>query len=189
MSWCEPARLLELLPCMTGHESGACLCCRQGEAVRVYDGRPNGELVLATGALEDGNPADCQTVQVLVGSPLATWPCLSYVGSSNAVHCFPCPRLDGFCSLASIGLNGTQRHHGMTGEAPNVLSAGCEGVELVGFPMVHLLMGGCVGYLLQVGLVQADRLYTTKKQIVESVGLSAVQVRCTAIYHDQTYPP
>lgn len=30
----------------------------------MYDGRPNGELVLATGALEDRNPADCQIVQV-----------------------------------------------------------------------------------------------------------------------------
>ena len=30
----------------------------------MFDGRPNGELVLATGALEDKNPADCQTIQV-----------------------------------------------------------------------------------------------------------------------------
>ena len=30
----------------------------------VRDGRPNGELLLATGAVEDDNPADCLVVQV-----------------------------------------------------------------------------------------------------------------------------
>ena len=35
-----------------------------GAPVSIYDGRPNGELVLATGTLEDGNPADCLTVRV-----------------------------------------------------------------------------------------------------------------------------
>lgn len=37
---------------------------RRGEEVAVRDGRPNGELLLATGALEDDNPADCLVVQV-----------------------------------------------------------------------------------------------------------------------------
>ncbi|KAL4445791.1 hypothetical protein ABPG77_008990 [Micractinium sp. CCAP 211/92] len=31
----------------------------QGEEVLLYDGRPNGELLLATGTIEAGNPADC----------------------------------------------------------------------------------------------------------------------------------
>lgn len=30
----------------------------------MRDGRPNGELLLATGAMEDDNPADCLVVQV-----------------------------------------------------------------------------------------------------------------------------
>ena len=30
----------------------------------MLDGRPNGELLLATGAMEDDNPADCLIVQV-----------------------------------------------------------------------------------------------------------------------------
>lgn len=37
---------------------------RRGEEVAVRDGRPNGELLLATGAMEDDNPADCLIVQV-----------------------------------------------------------------------------------------------------------------------------
>jgi hypothetical protein len=59
--------------------------------VAIYDGRPSGELVLATGRLEDDSPADCLSVRV--------------------------------------------------------------------------------------GLVPADRLYTSKKQILESLGFGAVQVR------------
>lgn len=35
-----------------------------GDTISIYDGRPNGELLLATGALEDKNPADCLTVTV-----------------------------------------------------------------------------------------------------------------------------
>ena len=35
-----------------------------GTPVSIFDGRPNGELVLATATLEDGNPADCLTVRV-----------------------------------------------------------------------------------------------------------------------------
>lgn len=31
----------------------------QGDEVPVYDGRPNGEMLLATGTMEAGNPADC----------------------------------------------------------------------------------------------------------------------------------
>lgn len=64
---------------------------RRGEPIAIYDGRPNGEVVLATGRLEDDNPSDCLTVKV--------------------------------------------------------------------------------------GLVQADRLFTAKKQILESMGFSVVQVR------------
>ncbi|KAK9917898.1 hypothetical protein WJX75_009348 [Coccomyxa subellipsoidea] len=37
---------------------------RQGEAVAVYDGRPNGELLMATGRVEDDNASDCLTVRV-----------------------------------------------------------------------------------------------------------------------------
>ena len=31
--------------------------CSAGQEVSIYDGRPNGELLLATGTLEAGNPA------------------------------------------------------------------------------------------------------------------------------------
>ena len=39
-------------------------CCRRGEAVTVFDGRPNSELILATGRVEDDSPADHLTVSV-----------------------------------------------------------------------------------------------------------------------------
>ena len=68
--------------------------CRQGEAVAVYDGRPNGELLMATGRVEDDNASDCLTVRV--------------------------------------------------------------------------------------GLVQADRLFSVKKQVLESLGFDIVQVRAPA---------
>ena len=35
-----------------------------GDAVAIADGRPNGELILATGAVDDANPSDCLTVAV-----------------------------------------------------------------------------------------------------------------------------
>lgn len=38
----------------------ACICslvCSQGEEALLYDGRPNAELLLATGTVEAGNPA------------------------------------------------------------------------------------------------------------------------------------
>jgi histone-lysine N-methyltransferase SETD3 len=34
----------------------------RGQEVRLFDGRPNGELLLATGQLENANPADCLTM-------------------------------------------------------------------------------------------------------------------------------
>ena len=37
--------------------------CRAGDELRVYDGRPNGEMVLATGSMERDNPADHLTMQ------------------------------------------------------------------------------------------------------------------------------
>lgn len=33
--------------------------CRAGEELAIFDGRPNGEVFLATGDFEDGNPVDC----------------------------------------------------------------------------------------------------------------------------------
>lgn len=35
---------------------------RKGDTVAIDDGRPNGQLFLATGTLEDSNPADCLTL-------------------------------------------------------------------------------------------------------------------------------
>lgn len=51
------------LSCIPATRHGAGVCCRRGEEVAVRDGRPNGELLLATGTLEDDNPADCLSVQ------------------------------------------------------------------------------------------------------------------------------
>ncbi len=36
---------------------GAC-CCRDGQEVLLNDGRPNGELLLSTGTLQEGNALD-----------------------------------------------------------------------------------------------------------------------------------
>ncbi|CAL5229330.1 g12636 [Coccomyxa viridis] len=38
--------------------------CRQGEAVTVFDGRPNTELILATGRVEEDSPSDYLTISV-----------------------------------------------------------------------------------------------------------------------------
>ena len=38
-------------------------CCRQGEQIAIYDGRPNTEMFLATGTLEEENLSDCLTVK------------------------------------------------------------------------------------------------------------------------------
>ena len=38
--------------------------CRRGEAVTVFDGRPNSELILATGRVEDDSPSDYLTISV-----------------------------------------------------------------------------------------------------------------------------
>jgi hypothetical protein len=35
----------------------ALFACSPGQEVAIYDGRPNGELLLATGTMEAGNPA------------------------------------------------------------------------------------------------------------------------------------
>lgn len=40
------------------------LRCRRGEAVTVFDGRPNSELILATGLVEDDSAADYLTISV-----------------------------------------------------------------------------------------------------------------------------
>lgn len=37
---------------------------RRGEPIAIYDGRPNGELLLATGRVEDDNASDCLTITV-----------------------------------------------------------------------------------------------------------------------------
>lgn len=36
--------------------------CRAGQEVKLYDGRPNGELLLATGDVEPTNPSDYLTM-------------------------------------------------------------------------------------------------------------------------------
>lgn len=37
---------------------------REGEELSLYDGKPNGERMLSTGCLEEGNPSDCLEVEV-----------------------------------------------------------------------------------------------------------------------------
>lgn len=37
--------------------------CRQGDQVQIYDGRPNTEMFLATGTVEEDNLSDFLTVQ------------------------------------------------------------------------------------------------------------------------------
>jgi hypothetical protein len=39
--------------------AGVLCACREGQEVLVNDGRPNGELLLSTGALQDANMSDC----------------------------------------------------------------------------------------------------------------------------------
>jgi hypothetical protein len=39
--------------------AGLVCACREGQEVLVNDGRPNGELLLSTGTLQDGNMSDC----------------------------------------------------------------------------------------------------------------------------------
>lgn len=37
--------------------------CRQGDQIKIYDGRPNTEMFLATGTVEEDNLSDFLTVQ------------------------------------------------------------------------------------------------------------------------------
>ena len=45
------------------HLSVSDRCCRQGEQIAVYDGRPNTEIFLACGTVEENNLSDYLTVQ------------------------------------------------------------------------------------------------------------------------------
>ena len=47
----------------TNKEVKTCFC-RSGEQVKIYDGRPNTEMFLATGTVEEENLSDFLTVQV-----------------------------------------------------------------------------------------------------------------------------
>lgn len=38
--------------------------CSEGDEVVLYDGRPNGELLMATGSVQAKNPADYLTIEV-----------------------------------------------------------------------------------------------------------------------------
>jgi hypothetical protein len=64
---CEAAldsvRLCGSAGCLAHPRGAWCIGRRRGEEVAIQDGRPNGELLLATGTLEDDNPADCLSVQ------------------------------------------------------------------------------------------------------------------------------
>ena len=48
--------------------------CRAGDELRVYDGRPNGEMVLATGSIERDNPADHLIMQARTCWPASSAP-------------------------------------------------------------------------------------------------------------------
>ena len=45
--------------CRLGRGATESVVGRKGDAVAMYDGRPNAELFLATGSVEDQNPSDC----------------------------------------------------------------------------------------------------------------------------------
>lgn len=60
-----PARTHSPCPVHVPHACCGLLCCcaahRPGAEVLLYDGRPNGELMLCTGAVEESNPSDFTT--------------------------------------------------------------------------------------------------------------------------------
>lgn len=41
------------------HAALVVCACREGQEVLINDGRPNGELLLSTGTLQDANLSDC----------------------------------------------------------------------------------------------------------------------------------
>ena len=86
--------------------------CSPGQEVALCDGRPNGELLLATGTMEAGNPT---------GKPLL------------------------WCSGVPVSLRLSSRRH-------------CRSADCL---------------FMAASLVAADRLYTTKREILEELGLGA----------------
>jgi hypothetical protein len=56
----QPATQLPAAPRCKGNLSS----CSEGEEVVLYDGRPNGELMMATGSVQTKNPADYLTIEV-----------------------------------------------------------------------------------------------------------------------------
>lgn len=146
-------------PCALGrtgppHAANLPSQCRRGEPVAVYDGRPNGELVLATGNMEYDNPADCQIVQVA-----SLPPCLKLLPlASDTLHA-GCPCWHAGCARCLPGSWELQW-----------LSADC--FQLWACRLHVSCQMGCA----QTGLVQTDRLYSAKKQLVEAMGFDTVQV-------------
>ena len=65
------------------------------------DGRPSGELLLATGTLDDDNPADCLSVQVEPSSPWQSAAC--QLRSGRQWHSGP---LDTNCRVSIIPMRG-----------------------------------------------------------------------------------
>lgn len=54
---CTPNPRLKAQP--RDHHEPAATLCREGQEVLLNDGRPNAELLLATGSVQDNNLADC----------------------------------------------------------------------------------------------------------------------------------
>lgn len=63
---CMTCRVLFFTVLFKGIQLARPLVCldRRGEPIAIYDGRPNGELLLATGRVEDDNASDCLTITV-----------------------------------------------------------------------------------------------------------------------------
>ena len=64
-------------------------CCSPGQEVAIYDGRPNGELLLATGTMEPGNPAGAHRSPAR--APLR-WPHALALTAGTSLHATPAQR-------------------------------------------------------------------------------------------------
>lgn len=112
--------------------------CSQGEEVLLYDGRPNGELLLATGAIEAGNPAG------RLGS-ICMQPREQRHASLQALH-------SKIKVSSKLHKHAPHHHH----------------------RSLHFFASCCADCLfMEASLVAADRLYTTKRQVLENLDMGA----------------
>ena len=130
----------------------------------MFDGRPNGELFMATGRLQTRNPSDYLTIEVWA----LPWRML------NCKQCCLVQRHPTHHSNACAGWQTAKRDGDRC--AP-VSSCSTDHDWPVGIKPGRQKEDTCRTTPSQASLVAADRLYGIKKDILDSIGFTNPQVR------------